>query len=138
MAILKPYLSQDVQPGQRVALKTHELFWRTVGHGSLQTVSDFKLEIHGRVELAVYQGDLQIQLALLDQDEAATAGACRLQINALADDQATYRVRGDGLTISTVLGGEAVDLKVVRAGQDNMTECKVSGPLDLTAYIAPT
>ena len=81
MATITDYVSQSIQAGQTVALKIHERRWRTVGHGTAKIVSDFEIEIHCRVELLVYKGDLQIHGSLLDQDEAAMEGPCRLRVN---------------------------------------------------------
>ena len=85
MATITPYVSQGVQAGQPVELKTHEIFWRTIGHGTAKTVSEFELEIEGRVELPIYKGDLLIKGSLLDLDETAAAGSCSLRINSLSD-----------------------------------------------------
>lgn len=138
MATITHYVSQGIQAGQPLALKTHRVFWRTVGRGTANAVSDFEMEVDGRVELKVYQGDLQIHIALLDQDEAATAGPCLLRVNSLSDDKASYRTHGDGLTISAVMSGKEVQVRFSRSQPNNMTECKVSAPYDLTVYIEPT
>lgn len=138
MATIAPYLSQGIHAGQQVALKIHEFRWRTVGHGTVSALSDFELKIDGRVELAIYKGDLKIHITLADQDATATSGPCSLQVNSLTDDKATYRVDGSDVTIRTVMGGEKVQVKVSRSKKDNRTACKVSGPFSLTAYIEPT
>ena len=138
MAVVTPYISADIRAGQPVALKVRRRLWRTVGQGQVKAVSDFGIEIDGRVKLAVYQGDLHIRVALLDQDEAAITGPCSLKLNSAVDDQASYRTNDGGLTISARMNGQEVQIRLSRFKSDNMTECKVSGVLDLTAYIEPT
>jgi hypothetical protein len=137
MANIFPYISEDLTSGQSVDLKLHMIRWRTVGHGRLKTVSDFELEIGGRVDLSIYQGDIQVQILLLDRDEKSNSGPCSLQLNEYRDDKATYNANGDFLTIAAVIGGADVKIKLSRFGRDNMTECTVSGALDLTVYVEP-
>lgn len=137
MATVTPYISEGVQAGQKVALKIRGVRMRKVGHGQLKTVSDFEIVIDGHVELAVYEGDVQIRIALPDPDEAASNGPCSLYLNTFNDDAATYRSHDGSLTIVTHIDGNEVQFKLSRLKQDNMTECVVSGPIDLTAYIEP-
>jgi hypothetical protein len=138
MATIAPYISAGVRAGQPVMLKVHEILWRTVGHGDVKALSDFEIEIDGRIKLTVYQGELRIRAALLDQDEAASTGPCSLQLNSAVDDQASYRTHDAGMTISARMNGQDVKIRLSRFKRDNMTECKVSGVVDLTAYIEPT
>jgi hypothetical protein len=135
VATITHYVSQGFQAGQPVALKIRKRRWRTVGHGTVEAVSGFEIEIAGCIKLRRYKGDLQVDVALLDQDEAAMEGPCRLRVNSQSDDNAWYRTHEGGLTISAVFDGTEVQVRLSRSEHDNMTECKVSGPLDLTAYI---
>lgn len=137
MTTIAPYISDGVAVGQKVALKTHELFWRDVGHGELEALSAFEMEINGRVELAIYKGDLHIRIELLDQDETASTGPCLLQLNEYTDAEAVYTAHRGKLAISAQIGGKFIQIQLGRFTQENMTECNVSGPLDLTAYIEP-
>ena len=137
MSTIAPYISDGVAVGQKVALKTHELFWRDVGHGELKALSAFKIEINGRIELAVYKGDLHIYIELLDQDETASTGSCLLQLNEYTDAEAVYTAHKGKLAISAQIRSKTIQIQLGRFTQENMTECKVSGPLDLTAYIKP-
>lgn len=135
MALIGTFITKGVQAGQQVTLKLHELFWFTVGRGQVETLSDFGLEIKGQVDLTVYKGDLHIVISLTDEDASASSGPCRFQFNEIVDDQATYKTHDDKLDISTRLGGTDVNIRLSPLDSDHMTECKVSGPLDLTAYI---
>ena len=137
MAIIAPYISQGAQAGQPVDLKIHLVRWRKVGHGRLKALSEFGLEIEGSIDLPVYHGDLNILIALLDQDVAASSGPCNFQLNASGDEKATYIADEVALTISADIDGGEVKIRLSRFNQDNMTECLVSGGLDLTAYIEP-
>lgn len=137
MAAIFPYISENLHAGQSVDLKLHLIRWRKVGHGQLKTVSDFELEIAGRIDLSIYRGDIQVQIVLLDQDDASNSGPCSLQLNEFGDDKASYSAKGGVMTISAVIGGSDVNIKLSRFGRDNMTECRVSGALDLAAYIEP-
>jgi hypothetical protein len=138
MAIIATYISEGIRAGQPVALKIHDLFWRTIGRGQVKALSDFEIEIEGSVKLAVYQGDLRIRVALLDQDKAANTGPCTLQLNSSVDDRASYRTHDGSMTILARMNGNDVHIRLSRSGSENMTECKVSGLLDLIAYIEPT
>ncbi len=137
MAKISPYISEGLQVGQPAELKIHTFRWRTVGSGKIMALSDYELELDGRVELNVYKGDLKIHLALLDQDAAATTGPCKIEANALVDEAATYSTDGEDLTITANLDGQDVKVVVSRSGNKNMTECKVSSPIHLTAYVGP-
>ena len=137
MAIIATYISEGMRAGQPLVLKLHEIFWRTAGHGQVNGLSDFEIEVGGRVELAIYRGDLRIRVALLDRDEAAVTGPCSLQLNSAVDDEASYRTHNGGMTITARMNGKEVQIRLSRFKGDNMTECKVSGLLDLTAYIEP-
>lgn len=137
MATIPPYISEGVLAGQKVALKVQGIRWRTVGHGQLKVVSDFELVIDGRVELAVYQGDLHVRIALPDQDAAAAKGPCSVHLNSFKDDEASYRTQNGGLMISFDIDGEDVRIRLSRSERKDMTECAVSGPIDLTAYVDP-
>ena len=137
MAIIAPYISQGVQAGQSADLKIHIVRWFKVGHGRLEALSEFGLEIGGSIDLPVYHGDLHILIALLDQDVAATSGPCNLQLNASGDEKATYVADEVALTISAQIDGGDVQISLSRFNQDNMTECSVSGAIDVTVYIEP-
>jgi hypothetical protein len=39
MAIIEPYISQVVRAGLSVALKIHNICWRTIGNGQLKALS---------------------------------------------------------------------------------------------------
>ncbi len=137
MAIITPHISAGIRAGQPVVLKLHRRLWRTVGQGQMKAVSDFEIEIDGRVKLAVYQGHLHIWVALSDQDKAAITGSCSLKLNSFVDNQASYRTHDGGLTISARMNDKDIQIRLSRFQSDNMTECKISGALDLTAYIEP-
>jgi hypothetical protein len=135
VATIRPYISQGAQASQQVELKIHEVFWRTVGHGSANVPSEFEITIGGSVELLVFHGDLQIHIALLDQDEAAMEGPCLLEINTLLDENARYRIQGDALAISAMFEGKDMRVELSRSKQNDMTKCKLSGHLNLTVYV---
>ncbi len=137
MAIIAPYISQGAQAGQPVDLKLHLVRWRKVGHGRLKALSEFGLEIDGSIDLPVYHGDLNILIALLDKDVAASNGPCNLQLNSSGDEKASYTANEVALTISAHIDGQEVKFRLSRFNRDNMTECLVSGALDLTTYIEP-
>ena len=135
MAIIKPYISSGAQSGQPVVLKIHEIVWLTVGNGTAIEVSDYEITIGGHVKLVVYKGDLEINIALLDEDEGSTKGPCSLQINAYLDESASYKTDGDDLIISAMFDGKDVQVKLSRSDPANVTECHISGPINLTLYI---
>ena len=137
MTVITPYISEGVQAGQLVELKIQKIRWRTVGIGHLKTLSEYELEVDGRIELPVYKGDLNIHIELSDKDVAATSGPCSLQLNSYGDDEAIYNVDEGGLIITAQINGKNVQIKLLRFARDNMTECTISGPLNLTAYIEP-
>ena len=137
MAIISPYISQGAQAGQPVNLKLHLVRWRKVGHGRLKALSEFGLEIEGSIDLPIYHGDLHILIALLDQDVEAGCGPCSPQLNSSIDEKASYVADEVALTISALIDGGEVKIRLSRFNRDNMTKCLVSGALDLTTYIEP-
>lgn len=137
MTVIYPYISENLHSGQSVDLKLHMIRWLKVGHGQLKTVSDYELEIGGRVDLAIYQGDIQVQIQLLDRHDESSSGPCSLQVNEFSDDKASYTADGSVLTIAAVIGDTDVKIKLSRFEHDNLTECIVSGALDLTVHVEP-
>ena len=59
-------------------------------------------------------------------------------MNSVTDAKASYSTGQDGLSISSVMSGKDVQIRLSRAKRDNLTECKLSAPLNLTAYIDPS
>jgi hypothetical protein len=115
----------------------HEFLWRTVGQGKIVALTDHTVEVSAQVSLAVYRGDLNIRFALLDRNDDAITGPCRLQLNSLVDENALYKMEDDGLSVSSVLSGESVHVKFAYGQHNNRTECRVVSPLDLTVYVEP-
>ncbi len=135
MATLFPYISEGAQAGQRAQMRIRKLIWLTVGHGTVAALSDFEVDINGRVELIVYKGDLRIHLILLDQDPEALSGPCILHLNAHVDEKASYRVSNGALTVSAAIAGKKATVSLSRHENGKMTECELTGFLDITVYL---
>jgi len=135
MAALYPYISEGAHPGQAIAMKVHTLVWVEVGKGKLKTLSDFEVDIDGQVSVVVYKGDLRIHLLLLDQNKDAVAGPCRLQLNSYLDENASYKVEDECLTVSATIKDKAATVSLKRDNHGKQTKCVMTGYLDITAYL---
>src|SRR5690606_16430428 len=98
MASLYPYIAANVQAGQKVELKLHEILRKSVGQCDILTLNSFEVDLIGHLSIIAYSGDLHIRLQLSDNDEAARMGPCILQLNSHIDPDAIYRVE-DGTMI---------------------------------------
>lgn len=134
MATIPPFVSDGAQAGQAAEMKIHKLMWLTVGNGQLQELSDYLVDIDGLIDIVVYKGNLRIRLELLDQDAAATAGPCRLQLNAHVDDNASYAVKNDALTVSATMKGKSATVSLSR-DDGKKTKCVMTGFLDITCWL---
>jgi hypothetical protein len=135
MATILPYVSDGAQAGQAAEMKIHKLMWLTVGNGKLQELSDYLVDIDGLIDIVVYKGNLRIRLELLDQDAAATAGPCRLQLNAHVDDNASYAVKNGALTVSATMKGKSATVSLARDDGGKKTKCVMTGFLDITCWL---
>ncbi len=135
MATLFPYISEGAHAGEKASLKIRKFVWVPVGHGEVAALSDYEVDIAGKLQLVVYNGDLRIHLLLLDQDPAASEGPCELHLNSHVDDKASYRVHDGALTVSAAMGGKAATVSLSRHEKGKMTECKLTGFLDITVYL---
>lgn len=137
MATLYPYITEGAHAGQPAQMKIHKVMWLPVGSGTVKALSDYEVDIDGQVDLVVYKGDLRIFLQLLDKDETATAGPCRLQLNSHVDEQASYKVEQDVLTVSAAMKGKAATVSLSRENHGKLTKCQLTGFLDITTYLEP-
>jgi hypothetical protein len=137
MATLYPYITEGAHAGQPAQMKIHKVMWLPVGSGTVKALSDYEVDIDGQVDLIVYKGDLRIFLQLLDQDKNATAGPCRLQLNSHVDEQASYKVDQDVLTVSAAMKGKAATVSLSRENHGKLTKCQLTGFLDITTYLEP-
>lgn len=135
MANLFPYIANDAHPGQKVELKIHEIFWKSVGHGDVLALSDYEVDIAGHLSIIVYSGDLNIQLRLLDTDESAVTGPCVLRINSHVDEEAIYQVDEDVLIVKADFDGKNAGIRLSQDHGGKMTRCELSGFLGITAYL---
>ncbi len=135
MTTIAPFVSAGAQAGQAAEMKIHKLMWLTVGNGQLQELSDYLVDIDGLIDIVVYKGNLRIRLELLDQDAAATAGPCRLQLNAHVDENASYAVKNDALTVSATMKGKSATVSLSRDDGGKKTKCVMTGFLDITCWL---
>ena len=137
MATLYPYISEGAHAGQKAQLKAHKFVWIPVGKGTVAALSDFEVDIDGRVQLVVYNGDLRIRLQLLDEDPEAVSGPCILQLNAHVDDKASYQVDDGALTVSAAIADKQATVSLSRCDDGEQTECIMTGYLDITVHLEP-
>lgn len=135
MATIPPYVSAGAQAGQAAEMKIHKLMWLTVGNGKLLELADYIVDIDGQIDIVVYKGNLHIRIDLLDQDPAATAGPCRLQLNAHVDASATYEVKNGALTVSATIKQKSATVSLSRDDGGKKTKCVMTGFLDITCYL---
>lgn len=135
MATLYPFIAQDARAGQKVDLKLRKVIWTTVGRGQVKTLSDYEVEIAGKISVVVYSGDLNIRLRLPDGDGNATSGICLLGINSHFDENAKFKVDGDTLAVDADFSGTKAGIRLSRYDQGKMTKCRLSGYVGLTTYL---
>jgi hypothetical protein len=135
MATIPPYVSEGAAAGQAAEMKIHKLMWLTVGNGTLLELADHVVDIDGQIDIVVYKGNLHIRIELLDQDADAAAGPCRLQLNAHVDEQASYEVQDDALTVSATIKEKSATVSLSRDDHGKKTKCVMTGFLDITCYL---
>lgn len=134
MATVPPFVSEGAQAGQAAEMKIHKLMWLTVGNGKLLELADYVVDIDGQIDIVVYKGNLHIRIDLLDQDSAATAGPCRLQLNAHVDENASYAVKNGALTVSATMKQKSATVGLSR-DDGKKTKCVMTGFLDITCWL---
>ena len=135
MATIPPYVSEGAAAGQAAEMKIHKLMWLTVGNGKLLELADYVVDIDGQIDIVVYKGNLHIRIDLLDQDPAATAGPCRLQLNAHVDASATSEVKNGALTVSATIKQKSATVSLSRDDGGKKTKCVMTGFLDITCWL---
>lgn len=135
MASLYPFIAEDAHPGQKVDLKIRKFIWKSVGRGDVLALSDYEVNIAGRLSIIVYSGDLNIHLQLLDMDDIAIQGPCVLRINSHTDEQAKYRVEKGELAVSADFGGKTAGIRLARDYDGKMTRCDLTGFFAVSAYL---
>jgi len=135
MASILPYVSPGAVPGQKLKLKIKKFVWLTVGDGVLESLSDYEVAVDGTVDVMVYKGDLTIKVHLLDEDPDADSGPCVLHLNSHSDENATYEVKNGALVVSAAFGDKKQGIAISRYNKGSMTECNLSGYLDIGAYL---
>jgi len=119
-------------------MKIRKFVWIPVGKGQLLALSAYDVDIDGVVDLVIYKGNLRIRLNLLDQDAEATAGPCRLQLNAHVDENASYQVENGCLAVSATIKEKAATVTLSRDNGGKLTKCVMTGFLDITTYLQAT
>jgi len=135
MASILPYVSTGAVPGQKLKLKIKKFVWLTVGDGVLESLSDYEVAVNGTVDVMVYKGDLNIKVHLLDEDPGADSGPCVLNLNSHSDENANYQVKNGALVVSAAFGDKKQEIAISRYNKGSMTECNLSGYLDIGAYL---
>ncbi|MCA9950607.1 MAG: hypothetical protein KDE48_13240 [Anaerolineales bacterium] len=137
MATIQPYVAKGTQVNQKIELKAKKVVWITAGRGIVSAISDYVVAVDGKISILGYNGDLNIHLRLTDENASATSGPCVLQLNTLTDENATYKVGHDTLTVYAVLGGEKQNISILRCNKDEQTECKLFGHVNETVHLDP-
>lgn len=137
MAVLSQYVAKDTHAGQFVAVKAKKFVWITVGKGEVRSFSDFDVDIAGKINVLGYNGDLNIQLELLDKDLAATSGPCILQLNSHKDEAAQYQAKNGSLTVTAVFGDKKQSISIRPCNDGAQTECQLSGHVSQTVHLDP-
>ncbi len=135
MATIPAYVSEGATAGQAAEMKLHKLMWLTVGNGKLLELADYVVDIDGQIDIVVYKGNLHIRIELLDQDAEADAGPCRLQLNAHVDENASYAVKNDALTVSATIKQKSATVGLSRDDHGKKTKCVMTGFLDITCWL---
>lgn len=138
MASIPPYVATNTHVGQQVDVKVKKFIWLAVGQGSVQSFSNYEVNVTGRIKFLGYDGDLNIHLKLLDEAPPASRGPCCLQLNAYMDETAQYAATGELLTVFAVLGGKKQNISIRRVEKGSQTECKLFGHIDATVHLDPS
>ena len=137
MANILQFVADGGYPGQKQKLKIKKFIWLTVGDGVVETLSDYEVTVDGKVDILTYKGDLRIQLHLLDEDPDAVSGPCVLHLNSHTDENSTYRVTDGALVVSAAFGDKKQTVGIAPYNNGSMTECNLSGYINVSAYLEP-
>jgi hypothetical protein len=137
VASILQFVADGGYPGQKQTLKVKKFIWLTVGSGVVESLSDYEVTVDGKVDIFTYKGDLRIQLQLLDEDADALSGPCVLHLNAHTDEHSTYRVDNGALVVSAAFGDKRQTVSISPYNNGSMTECNLSGYIDVSAYLEP-
>jgi hypothetical protein len=135
MASIYPFIAENMQAGQQIDLKLHEILWKSVGRGDILKLDPYEVDVTGQLSIILYHGDLRIRLQLSDQAEAAHTGPCVLQINSHVDPDAVYHVRDGVLSVDADFDGRRAGIRLSRDRGGKMTRCELAGYISLTAYL---
>jgi hypothetical protein len=138
MAAISQYVAKGTHAGQKVIVKAKKFVWIPVGKGVVQSYSDFDVDIAGAMSFLGYNGDLNIQLELLDKNPTATSGPCVLQLNSHRDPAANYVAKNGALKVTAVLGGKNQSIRILPSDNGTQTECKLEGYVNQTVHLEPT
>ncbi len=137
MASIIQFVADGAYAGQQQELKIKKFIWLTVGSGEVVSLSDYEVTVDGKVDVLTYKGDLKIQLQLLDEDPDAESGPCVLNLNAHTDENASYVVKNGALRVSAAFADKKQSISISKYNGGAMTECNLSGYLDVSAYLQP-
>ena len=137
MAVISQYVAKGTYAGQKVVVKAKKFIWIPVGQGMIKSYSEFDVDIAGTLSFLGYNGDLNIQLELLDKDPAAPSGSCALQLNSHRDPAAGYVANNGELKVTAVLSGKKQIISILRSDNGTQTECKLVGHVNQTVHLDP-
>ena len=137
MASILQFVADGGYPGQKQKLKIKKFIWLTVGNGVVESLSDYEVTVDGKIDILTYKGDLRIQLHLLDEDLDAVSGPCILHLNSHTDENSTYEVNNGALVVSAAFGDKQQTVSIAPYNNGSMTECSLSGYINIGAYLEP-
>ncbi len=137
MATIPPFVAKGTAVGQKQTVKTKKLVWIPVGQGQVTAYSDYEIRVKGQIDILIYKGDLSIYLRLTDEQPTARRGVSVLQLNSYRDEQATYQVQKNTLTVTAVLGGKQQSISILPCNGGSQTECKLFGWINETIHLEP-
>ena len=135
MAIISPYVAQNLAGGSDIDLRVRKLIWLSVGNGVLKSLSEYEVAVNGKISFLGFRGELNVLIQLLDQDPGANSGPCIMELNIHRDENATYVANNGTLTVDAVLGGEKQRINLSRFDKGRQTMCHLVGYVNETAYL---
>lgn len=135
MALITPYVANNLSQGSNLNLRVKKIIWLTVGHGRILSLSDYEVAVKGEISLFGYKGELNVLIRLLDRKPQAKSGPCTMQLNVLRDDNASYVAQNGVLTVNAMLGGEKQNIHLSRYENGRSTKCHLVGYVTETAYL---
>jgi hypothetical protein len=143
MATLLPYIGVGTQTGSKHTIwaKIYVPFFLNVGSGSFTAFSDYSLSFAGRIDTAVFKGDLDLSISVTEHNPNSPNGPCDIVINGITSNSSNYSVTRNQLIVTAEFpGGISQKISIQQGGNGGReTYLDLSGSKhQYTVHIAPS